>query len=198
MTRKTKYSTKLDLHGKRFGRLIAVKITDKRNAKGSVIWECLCDCGNVVEIAAEHLVHGNNISCGCRKQEIMDSVGNSLTFVDGTCVEWLRARKHRSDNTSGHRGVYKLPNGKWRVSIGFRRQRYHIGTFETFEEAKAARQEAEKVLHVDFVLAWEKWNALAADDPKWAEDNPFIFDVSYDAGELLVHAPILSKAEENT
>ena len=120
-----------------------------------------------------------------------------LTFVDGTCVEWLRSRKHRSDNTSGHRGVYEAPNGRWRVSIGFKRKRYYIGSYETFEEAKEARLTVEKKLHDDFVLAWEKWNSFAVDDSDWAEDNPFIFDVYRIDGEIVVYAPILNRALED-
>lgn len=195
-TEKTKYSTKLDLEGKRFGRLVAVRITDKRNTKGSVIWECLCDCGEKVEIPCEFLVSGNTTSCGCRKQEIKDSIGDQLTFVDGTCIEWLRSRKHRSDNTSGFRGVNKAPNGKWRASIGFKRERYHIGCFESFEEAKAARLKAEQILHDGFVLAWEKWNAIANADPDWASENPFIFEVFWDNGEVRVYSPILDSTKE--
>ena len=188
-----KNHTMLDLEGKRFGRLVAVRATDKRNPKGSVIWECVCDCGTIVEVPSEGLTGGNNISCGCRRQEIKDSIGEQLTFVDGTCIEWLRSRKHRSDNTSGYRGVYKTPNGRWRVSIGFKRQRYHIGSFETFEEAKAARLKAENTLHDDFVSAWEKWSSVAANSPDWAKDNPFIFDVFFNDGEITVYAPILKR-----
>ena len=190
-------SKKLDLQGKRFGRLVAVRLTEKRDSKGSVIWECICDCGNMVEVSADSLVHGNYVSCGCRKQEIKDAVGEHLTFVDGTCIEWLRSRKHRSDNTSGHRGVYKAPNGRWRVSIGFKRKRYYIGSYKTFEEAKEARLTAEKKLHDDFVLAWEKWNSLAANDSDWAEDNPFIFDVFPVDGDIVVYAPILNRVIED-
>ena len=192
-----RYKTMLDLEGERFGRLVAMRRTEKRDSKGSVIWECICDCGNMVEVSADGLVHGNYVSCGCRKQEIKDAVGEHLTFVDGTCIEWLRSRKHRCDNTSGHRGVYKAPNGRWRVSIGFKRKRYYIGSYETFEEAREARLTVEKKLHDDFVLAWEKWNSLAANDSDWAEDNPFIFDVFLVDGDIVVYAPILNRVIED-
>lgn len=185
---------RLDLAGRRFGRLLAIKATEKRNQKGSVIWECICDCGTTVEVACEFLIGGNNTSCGCRRLEINESLTERLTFVDGTCVEWIRSRKHRSDNTSGYRGVYKTRSGKWRVSIGFKGQNYHIGTFEKFESAKSARQEAEKKIHEDFILAWEKWNSIANNNHEWALNNPFIFDVFRDNGKLCVYAPILENA----
>ena len=194
---KTKYSTMLDLEGKRFGRLVAVRLTEKRDSKGSVVWECICDCGNMVDVSADGLVHGNYVSCGCRKQEIKDALGDTLTFVDGTCVEWLRSRKHRSDNTSGFRGVYKASNGKWRVSIGFKGKRYHCGQYNTFEEAKAVRLKVEEVVHDGFLQAWEKWNMIAKADPEWASDNPLIFEVFHSDGEIVVNAPILSGIMED-
>ena len=122
----------------------------------------------------------------------MDSFGNYLTFVEGTCIEWLRSRKHRCDNTSGFRGVYKEKN-KWRVFIGLKKKRYYIGTFNSFEEAREARLEVEKKLHDDFVLAWDKWKRIADKDPVWRIQNPFIFEVSKIDGELITYVPILSE-----
>ncbi len=65
------------------------------------------------------LLHGNYRSCGCLRQEIWKELPGQLHMVDGTCVEMLEKRKHRSDNTSGFRGVYQLRNGKYRATIGF-------------------------------------------------------------------------------
>lgn len=175
-TGRMKNSSKLDLLGKRFGRLIAVRQTKERNSKGSVIWECSCDCGKTVHIAAEHLVSGNTKSCGCLKQEKQKKIGDQLTFYDGTCIDWLRSRKNRSDNTSGFRGVYKRGN-KWMVSIGLKGKRYYCGMFENFEDAKNTRLEVEKVLHDGLVEAWDKWKRIADADSSWAEKNRFRYDV---------------------
>ena len=67
-------------------------------------------------------------------------------MVDGTCVEMLEKRKHRSDNTSGFRGVYQLRNGKYRATIGFKGKRFYIGTFVDYQDAVQARQEAESTI----------------------------------------------------
>ena len=115
----------------------------------------------------------------------MASVGDNLTFIDGTCIEWIRSRKHRRDNTSGFRGVYKHGN-KWRVSIGFKGKHYHIGTFDEFAEAQKARLAAEKVLHVDFITAWDDWSIIAQENPDWAENNPFVFDVHKESGKFVI------------
>ena len=38
-----------------------------------------------------------------------------MELVDGTCVEWLKDRKIRTDNKSGCKGVYKRKSGKYSV-----------------------------------------------------------------------------------
>lgn len=58
----------MDLSGQKFGRLTAIRMTDKRISK-SVVWECLCDCGNTCEVVAASLRAGRTQSCGCLKQE---------------------------------------------------------------------------------------------------------------------------------
>ena len=53
-----------DLSGMRFGRLTAVRPTDRREKK-YVVWECRCDCGNIVFVRSGSLINGNTQSCGC-------------------------------------------------------------------------------------------------------------------------------------
>lgn len=57
-----------NLEGLRFGRLVAVKPTDKRSY-GYIVWECLCDCGNTAYVRSSSLVDGLTNSCGCLKKE---------------------------------------------------------------------------------------------------------------------------------
>jgi hypothetical protein len=45
--------------------------------------------------------------------------------------------RYRS-NRSGFKGVYRLPNGRWRAMIRINRKGYHIGCFDTPEGAHAA------------------------------------------------------------
>lgn len=44
-----------DLTGQRFGRLTAIRPTEKR-LRGNVVWECRCDCGERVEVVGIRLV----------------------------------------------------------------------------------------------------------------------------------------------
>ena len=73
-----------DLTGQRFGRLIAIKSTNKRNVGRNVIWLCKCECGNTSEISSGSLLSGDTKSCGClareknqQKSKIKQSSSNS-------------------------------------------------------------------------------------------------------------------------
>lgn len=57
-----------DLTGRRFGNLVAVRISDKRDKNGFALWECQCDCGNIALIASNSLVHYGRKDCGCRRE----------------------------------------------------------------------------------------------------------------------------------
>ena len=166
-----------DIGGRRFGRLVAEYPTPKRDHKGSVYWHCRCDCGGETLVTEDGLVCGNNLSCGCLKWENQRKVSERLHRVDGTCVEWLEKRKSRNDNTSGFRGVSRLKNGKYRAMIGFKGQRFYLGTYENMNQAVQARMEAEREIHEEFVKRYYIWKRKADLDAKWGEKNPLIFRV---------------------
>ncbi len=177
---------RLDITGKRYGKLTALYPLDRPTSTGSVYWKCRCDCGNEVEVSVSDLNKGNNKSCGCLKREYQKLVHDRLELVDGTCVEWLDGRKSRCDNTSGYRGVFKKKNGKFSVSIGFKKKIYYIGVYEGYEEAVEARLRAEEKVHEGFVKAYRIWKEMAERDPSWGEENPFCFEVSKENGVLVV------------
>ena len=166
-----------DLCNRRFGRLTAEFPTERRDHKGSVYWSCRCVCGNRVEVTEDGLMSGNNLSCGCLKRENQRQISRQLHRVDGTCIEWLEKRKKRSDNTSGFRGVSRRKNGKYRVTIGFKGQRFYLGTFAGLEEAVQARLKAEAEIHETFVKRYRLWSEKAAKDPDWGKQHPFVFRV---------------------
>lgn len=56
--------TARDITGMRFGKLTALRPTEKRYGK-SIIWECKCDCGTICEKPSNALVTGGVKSCGC-------------------------------------------------------------------------------------------------------------------------------------
>lgn len=61
----TSVRARRDLRGQRFGKLLAVKETNRRGKGGSVIWHCQCDCGNTIDAPSNQLLSGYRKSCGC-------------------------------------------------------------------------------------------------------------------------------------
>lgn len=59
---------KIDLMCEKFSRLrvIGEALNDKW---GHARWLCHCDCGEEVEVSADHLKRGNTKSCGCLNRE---------------------------------------------------------------------------------------------------------------------------------
>ncbi len=159
----------VDLKGKRFGKLTAIHPTDRRD-HGSVVWACRCDCGNETEVAANLLTSGNTRSCGCLQTE-KEGPGSYMHYIDHTCVEVLRSKTVRKDNSSGCTGVRKQ-KGKWIAQINFQKVKYYLGSFETKEEAIRVRKKAEGLLHDGFVACFEQWKKKANEDPAWGKSHP--------------------------
>lgn len=59
---------KLDLRGRRFGKLTGVRPVGKNNSNG-FDWEFLCDCGNSVIICGTSVFLGHTKSCGCLQRD---------------------------------------------------------------------------------------------------------------------------------
>lgn len=57
-----------DLTGQRFGKLMAIELTEEKK-RGRWVWRCKCDCGNTVYIDAGSLKSGNTKSCGCLRKK---------------------------------------------------------------------------------------------------------------------------------
>lgn len=52
-----------------FGRLTVISKTDKRTRGGSIIFSCLCSCGNKCDVVSANLKNGHTKSCGCLHDE---------------------------------------------------------------------------------------------------------------------------------
>lgn len=64
-------TARINLTGRRFGRLLVVgEATTPRNKK-NIFWECLCDCGTTKEIVGYSLTGGITSSCGCLHREVV-------------------------------------------------------------------------------------------------------------------------------
>lgn len=114
---------KLDLAGRRFGRLTAVRPLPARTVSGgsAIYWECLCDCGNRTEVITASLTTARTVSCGCARYD-MARIRGGANFRHGHRVTetptyriWaaMRARVN-NPNLSGYanyggRGIKCIP-----------------------------------------------------------------------------------------
>lgn len=95
-----------DLTGKKFGRLTAIGLADKKSRK--TYWICQCDCGNLKIARSDSLQCGAIKSCGCLKKE-QDKV--NLTA-------------HHSHKQSGKR-IYNIWQGMKARCYNKNNARYH-------------------------------------------------------------------------
>ena len=149
---------KLDLTGQRYGRLTVLGPAE--NIGDRTAWLCRCDCGQDTVVLTRDLRRGRRTSCGCDRPVVDSSPGGygraSLTYVDGTCVEMIRANTRRSNNTSGVPGVeWMSSKNKWRASICFKGRRRYLGSYEKFEDAVKARKRAEEELFDTFLDVYD-------------------------------------------
>ena len=74
--------------------------------------------------------------------------------------------------------------------IGFRKKKYHIGTFATIERAVKARTETEELIYGGFSKAYEYWKEAGAKDPEWARKHPLEYGVEKKNGVFQIYARI--------
>ena len=152
---------RLELTGQRFGRLTVIEAAE--NIGSRTAWRCRCDCGGERVVKTVYLRAGKVKSCGCLcgTPETGAPHGHpdglrALHFVDGTCVEMLRKRPVRRNNSCGVTGVdWKKDKQRWRASICFKGKRYYLGMYENFDDAVAARKEAEAQMHDAFLAGFD-------------------------------------------
>lgn len=68
-----------DMAGQRFERLVC--ITPLGSTSTGMVWECLCDCGNIKNVVRGNLLSGAVRSCGCLREE--KNKGNKYGIKNG-------------------------------------------------------------------------------------------------------------------
>ncbi len=101
------HSTKaLDIAGKRFGMLVAIKRLEpiKRNSR----WECKCDCGKIEPVWQSGLACGDAKSCGCNIRKSRITHGKSRTKIHALWRGMIRRCSNPKDSNYknyGGRGI---------------------------------------------------------------------------------------------
>ena len=86
----------IDLTNQRSGKLIAIEPTTERR-NGSVVWKCLCDCGNIAYVTAHSINNKCVQSCGCIK-----SIGESniTTILQENNINFIKEYNIKIDNNN--------------------------------------------------------------------------------------------------
>ena len=108
------------------------------------MWECRCDCGNVVVVSATNLKAGKAKSCGCINAERM----RSLSY-EGTNPLSVLSPKLSKRNTTGVKGVSR-EGKKYIMEIMFKGKRIRE-RYDTLEEAANRRKELERELYSNII-----------------------------------------------
>ena len=61
----------IDITGRRFGRLVALRNDGYGGHCFQLKWLCRCDCGREVSVFKNNLLSGRSTSCGCASVERM-------------------------------------------------------------------------------------------------------------------------------
>lgn len=94
---------KLDLIGQRYGNLLVLSKSSNRK-NNHILWNCICDCGNKVEVTTSN-IRSSTKSCGCLNHKYITH-GKTKTKAHRV---WM-AMKTRCNNKS--QACYKYYGGK--------------------------------------------------------------------------------------
>lgn len=87
----------IDITGQRFGRLIAIEPTNRRNGS-NIVWKCKCDCGKITYVNTVNIKNTTK-SCGCLKQELrkLQKGKNNPNYIHGKCRNYDKTKSYRFD-----------------------------------------------------------------------------------------------------
>mgnify|MGYP001402967848 CR=1 FL=1 len=146
-------------------------IYKKQKKKNLYFFKLECTCGNIFEARKGPVLRGEILSCGHDRAKNLQKGKDKLREfnIDGTQILSLGKRKINKNSTTGIVGVSQIKSGrkigKYRAYINFRRKQYFLGEYEDIEDAKIAREVAEKEIHGEF-LEWyakeypDKWEKI--------------------------------------
>ena len=85
-----KQQSENEMIGKRFGKLIVQKRSEKKGSNGELYWLCQCDCGNIIEVRGHSLKRkdeNRTVSCGCYHRSI--GATNILILLQENNIDFI-------------------------------------------------------------------------------------------------------------
>lgn len=157
-------SRKLDLLGKKFGRLLVTKflgIKEFSSGCKNTMWECVCDCGNKINVCGSYLNSLKKTSCGCsRKTYKLKRDFTGIVFDDWTVI--CRAENRVTPNGQS-RPCWKCENSKGETKIVF--STYIFDKLKTPSRKKDYCLKRFGKLRVLFEVDWNKTPEIEIHNP---------------------------------
>lgn len=121
---------KVDLTGKRFGRILVINQNERRAKNGAIYWNCKCDCGNEKVILGTNLTTGVTVSCGCYNRDVITKENpkykRSLYYIYKGMIRRCKNKNEKAYKNYGGRGIicewetYE-DFEKWAIDNGYRK-----------------------------------------------------------------------------
>lgn len=126
--------TKIEI-GKTYGVLTVDAATEKKDYRGRTLYRCVCHCGGVRLVAADRLLAGGVISCGCRQRKAWAQFGGSKERL-GWTEEQEAARIAKQ--MTGAKGIYQRGD-TYIAQMKIDYKTYYIGSYDNRDDALQAR-----------------------------------------------------------
>lgn len=88
-----------DLNGMTFGRLTVIR-ENGRTKDRHILWECQCECGNIVNISSRDLARGHTKSCGCLKKDRIRDIRYKHGDRNARLYSVWKTMKKRCENSN--------------------------------------------------------------------------------------------------
>lgn len=138
-----------------------IKVYKNQDAKGNDLF-CTALCPNCGQEADMRIFQVKKTS-KCRKctnnvKSCSDAI-HRKTDVNGSSLISVKMRldgKVNRNSSTGYNGVFKDRN-RYRAAIYFKGHRKYLGSYDTLEDAVAARKEAENLIYAPYLKEHEGW-----------------------------------------
>ena len=122
--------------GKKYGMLTVDAATTEKDNRGRTLYHCTCECSGTRLVAADRLLAGGVISCGCMQRKAQAQIGGSKERHG-----WSAAQESSriAKRMTGCSGIYQRGDA-YIAQIKIDYKTYHIGSYSSKDDALQARQ----------------------------------------------------------
>lgn len=162
-----------DLTGQKFGRLTVIKPLSTRKWN-SIIWECKCDCGNIVNVPSTSLVDNKTKSCGCLKKETdRQPKGNVINLIGQTFGKLTVIQRDGSDNRGEAKWLCKCECGNTVSVLGSNLRTGHTQSCGCDRRSHGEIKVAQ-ILNNNHISFIQEYKAFKFSNNTWAKFDFFI------------------------